>query len=110
MTPSARRRSYLSPEGARDEPTAWLTQRPPPSPPALPPILALCRRGCPRQILRYVGASDGNMAEGSMRLDVNVSLRPRGEAGFNTKVRSAGFLDGAGRKGRGRDAERASRA
>jgi Asp-tRNA(Asn)/Glu-tRNA(Gln) amidotransferase B subunit len=27
---------------------------------------------------RYIKASDGNMAEGSLRLDVNVSLRPKG--------------------------------
>lgn len=26
------------------------------------------------------------MAEGSMRLDVNVSVRPKGKTGFNTKV------------------------
>lgn len=31
------------------------------------------------QVLRYVGASDGNMAEGSLRLDINVSIRPKGE-------------------------------
>lgn len=38
------------------------------------------------QVLRYLGVSDGNMAEGSMRLDVNVSLRPKGETCLNTKV------------------------
>lgn len=38
------------------------------------------------QVLRYLGVSDGNMAEGSMRLDVNVSLRPKGETLLNTKV------------------------
>lgn len=38
------------------------------------------------QVLRYLGVSDGNMAEGSMRLDVNVSLRPKDETCFNTKV------------------------
>lgn len=42
------------------------------------------------QVLRYLGVSDGNMAEGSMRLDVNVSLRPKGETCLNTKV-STGF-------------------
>eukprot|EP00903_Cladosiphon_okamuranus_P020074 g18440.t1 len=39
-----------------------------------------------QRVLRYLGVSDGNMAEGSMRLDVNVSLRPKGETGLNTKV------------------------
>lgn len=32
-----------------------------------------------RAILRYVGSCDGNMEEGSMRADVNVSVRKRGE-------------------------------
>eukprot|EP00904_Undaria_pinnatifida_P005287 jgi/Undpi1/1889/HiC_scaffold_12.g05276.m1 len=39
-----------------------------------------------QRVLRYLGVSDGNMAEGSMRLDVNVSLRPKGETSLNTKV------------------------
>ncbi len=39
-----------------------------------------------QRVLRYVGASDGNMAEGSMRLDVNVSLRRKGDKTFGTKV------------------------
>jgi Asp-tRNA(Asn)/Glu-tRNA(Gln) amidotransferase B subunit len=30
--------------------------------------------------------ADGNMAEGSMRCDVNISVRPRGQAAFGTKV------------------------
>ena len=33
-----------------------------------------------RSILRYVGSCDGNMEEGSMRADVNVSVRRPGEA------------------------------
>jgi aspartyl-tRNA(Asn)/glutamyl-tRNA(Gln) amidotransferase subunit B len=33
-----------------------------------------------RQILRYLGTCDGNMEEGSMRADVNVSVRKAGEA------------------------------
>jgi len=37
-----------------------------------------------RSILRYVGSCDGNMAEGSMRADVNVSVRRPG-AGFGTR-------------------------
>jgi aspartyl-tRNA(Asn)/glutamyl-tRNA(Gln) amidotransferase subunit B len=32
-----------------------------------------------RQILRYLGTCDGNMEEGSMRADVNVSVRKTGE-------------------------------
>jgi len=37
-----------------------------------------------RQILRYLGTCDGNMEEGSMRADVNVSVRKAGE-GFRTR-------------------------
>ncbi len=37
-----------------------------------------------RQILRYLGTCDGNMEEGSMRADVNVSVRKAGEA-FRTR-------------------------
>ena len=37
-----------------------------------------------RQILRYLGTSDGNMEEGSMRADVNVSVRKPGE-GYRTR-------------------------
>ena len=37
-----------------------------------------------RAILRYLGTCDGNMEEGSMRADVNVSVRKRGEA-FRTR-------------------------
>ena len=37
-----------------------------------------------RQILRYLGTCDGNMDEGSMRADVNVSVRKPGE-GFRTR-------------------------
>ncbi len=33
-----------------------------------------------RSILRYLGTCDGNMDEGSMRCDVNVSVRQPGEA------------------------------
>ena len=29
-----------------------------------------------RRIVRFLGISDGNMAEGSMRCDVNISVRP----------------------------------
>lgn len=37
-----------------------------------------------RQILRYLGTCDGNMEQGSLRADVNVSVRKPGE-GFRTR-------------------------
>ncbi|MFY0992351.1 Asp-tRNA(Asn)/Glu-tRNA(Gln) amidotransferase subunit GatB [Halomonas sp. C05BenzN] len=37
-------------------------------------------------IVTYLGISDGNMAEGSMRCDVNVSVRPAGQAEFGTRA------------------------
>ncbi|WP_298209186.1 Asp-tRNA(Asn)/Glu-tRNA(Gln) amidotransferase subunit GatB [Ferrimicrobium sp.] len=39
-----------------------------------------------RAILVAVGASDGRMEEGSLRVDANVSVRPIGEATFRTRV------------------------
>lgn len=39
-----------------------------------------------RRILRYIGVSDGNMQEGSLRCDVNISVRPIGQKEFGTKV------------------------
>jgi aspartyl-tRNA(Asn)/glutamyl-tRNA(Gln) amidotransferase subunit B len=39
-----------------------------------------------RAILIYLRVCDGNMEEGSMRCDANVSLRPRGTAELGTKV------------------------
>jgi aspartyl-tRNA(Asn)/glutamyl-tRNA(Gln) amidotransferase subunit B len=39
-----------------------------------------------RDILRYTGASDGRMEEGSFRCDVNVSVRKRGAPEFGVKV------------------------
>jgi aspartyl-tRNA(Asn)/glutamyl-tRNA(Gln) amidotransferase subunit B len=39
-----------------------------------------------RDILRYVGASDGDMETGSMRIEGNISLRPMGSDRFGTKV------------------------
>ncbi|OAJ66407.1 Asp-tRNA(Asn)/Glu-tRNA(Gln) amidotransferase subunit GatB [Gluconobacter cerinus] len=38
-----------------------------------------------RQILRYIDTCDGNMEEGSMRADVNVSVRRPGEEGYRTR-------------------------
>lgn len=39
-----------------------------------------------RNILRYLGVCDGNLEEGSMRCDCNVSVRKVGETKFGTKV------------------------
>jgi aspartyl-tRNA(Asn)/glutamyl-tRNA(Gln) amidotransferase subunit B len=39
-----------------------------------------------RTLLRYLGVCDGNMEEGSLRCDANISLRPRGAAQLGTKV------------------------
>ncbi|HTS02160.1 MAG TPA: Asp-tRNA(Asn)/Glu-tRNA(Gln) amidotransferase subunit GatB [Thermoanaerobaculia bacterium] len=39
-----------------------------------------------RRLVRWVDASDGNMEEGSLRCDANVSLRPRGAAALGVKV------------------------
>ena len=39
-----------------------------------------------RTILYYLGVSDGKMEEGSMRCDVNVSIRPEGSTTFGTKT------------------------
>ena len=38
-----------------------------------------------RQILRYLGTCDGNMQEGSLRADVNVSVRPAGSTDLGTR-------------------------
>jgi aspartyl-tRNA(Asn)/glutamyl-tRNA(Gln) amidotransferase subunit B len=70
-----------------------------------------------RTLVRYLGIGDGNMEEGSLRCDANVSLRPRGATAFGTKTeiknmnsfknvrdaiehevkRQAAVLDGGGR-------------
>lgn len=39
-----------------------------------------------RQIVRYVEVCDGNMEEGSLRCDANVSIREKGASKFGTKV------------------------
>lgn len=39
-----------------------------------------------RQILLYLGVCDGNMDEGSLRCDANVSVRKKGETKFGTRV------------------------
>ncbi len=38
------------------------------------------------QIVRYLGVSDGNMEEGSLRCDANVSIRPVGQKEFSTRT------------------------
>jgi len=40
-----------------------------------------------QRIARYLGVSNGNMQEGSLRCDVNISIRPIGQAEFGTKVK-----------------------
>ncbi|BCU07797.1 Asp-tRNA(Asn)/Glu-tRNA(Gln) amidotransferase subunit GatB [Allochromatium tepidum] len=52
------------------------------------------------QIVRYIGISDGNMQEGSFRMDANVSVRPVGRKEFGTRteiknVNSFRFLEKA---------------
>src|SRR5579875_3404704 len=39
-----------------------------------------------RQVLQYIGVSDCNMEEGSLRCDANVSVRPRGQTALGTKT------------------------
>ncbi|MBL94352.1 MAG: Aspartyl/glutamyl-tRNA(Asn/Gln) amidotransferase subunit B [Alphaproteobacteria bacterium MarineAlpha3_Bin5] len=39
-----------------------------------------------RSIMRYLGTCDGNMEEGSMRADVNVSVRPLGSSRYLTRT------------------------
>ncbi|MFZ2290189.1 MAG: Asp-tRNA(Asn)/Glu-tRNA(Gln) amidotransferase subunit GatB [Halopseudomonas yangmingensis] len=36
-------------------------------------------------LVRYLGICDGNMAEGSLRCDCNVSIRPKGQSEFGTR-------------------------
>ncbi|NJC26462.1 Asp-tRNA(Asn)/Glu-tRNA(Gln) amidotransferase subunit GatB [Neolewinella antarctica] len=38
-----------------------------------------------RRLVRWLGVSDGNMQEGSLRCDVNVSVRPEGQKEFGTR-------------------------
>lgn len=39
-----------------------------------------------RAIMRYLGTCDGNMEQGSMRCDINVSVRPKGENSLRTRA------------------------
>lgn len=38
------------------------------------------------RIVRWIGISDGNMQEGSFRVDANISVRPQGEAKLGTRT------------------------
>jgi aspartyl-tRNA(Asn)/glutamyl-tRNA(Gln) amidotransferase subunit B len=49
-----------------------------------------------QRVMRTIGAGNGNMQEGSMRCDVNVSVRPRGQAALGTKVRPLNNLKAVG--------------
>lgn len=39
-----------------------------------------------RAVLMFLGVNDGNLEEGSFRCDVNVSVRPKGQERFGTRV------------------------
>ena len=39
-----------------------------------------------RKLLRWINVCDGNMEEGSMRCDANISIRPRGDSKLGTRV------------------------
>src|SRR5207244_4451168 len=39
-----------------------------------------------RKLVRYLGVCDGNMEEGSLRCDVNISARKKGDPKLGTKV------------------------
>ncbi len=39
-----------------------------------------------RTLVRHLGICDGNLEEGSMRCDANISIRPRGQSALGTRV------------------------
>ena len=39
-----------------------------------------------RKLVRWLGVCDGNMEEGSLRCDANISVRLKGETTLGTKV------------------------
>ena len=39
-----------------------------------------------RHLLKHIGVCDGNMAEGSIRVDVNVSVRPEGSVALGQRT------------------------
>ena len=50
-----------------------------------PHTAGLCAKAI-RRTLRYLEVCDGNLEEGSMRCDCNVSVRPKGQAELGTRV------------------------
>ena len=50
-----------------------------------PHTASLCAKAI-RRTLRYLEVCDGNLEEGSMRCDCNISLRPEGQSQLGTKV------------------------
>ncbi len=50
------------------------------------PAEAVAYLGKLRQLVRYLGISDGNMEEGSFRCDANISVRPKGQKTFGTRT------------------------
>lgn len=50
-----------------------------------PEEASACARAI-RRMLRYLEVCDGNLEEGSLRCDCNISLRPKGSAKLGTKV------------------------
>ena len=50
-----------------------------------------------QRILRHIGSCDGNMEDGSLRCDVNVSIRPQGETdllGERTEIKNLNSIKG----------------
>lgn len=56
-----------------------------PNPICVLPKMRLCILKL-HSIVRYIDISDANMQEGSFRVDVNVSIRPRGDEKLYTRV------------------------
>ena len=50
-----------------------------------PQTASLCAKAI-RKVLRYLDVCDGNLEEGSMRCDCNISLRPKNQKQLGTKV------------------------
>ena len=52
-----------------------------------------------RQLVRYLGICDGNMEQGSLRCDANVSVRPKGssELGVKTELKNMNSIRGVER-------------
>ncbi len=52
-----------------------------------------------RQLVRYLGICDGNMEQGSLRCDANVSVRPKGssELGVKTELKNMNTIRGVER-------------